>query len=388
MSLLHSQNLAEQIVAFGRILRAAGLDVGTAQIIDALQAVKITGLRSRADFYQALYSVFITRHEQVELFRQAFALFFGAARQTRFIDGQILQRQEVMAARHRLSPRVRKAFDEEWGADNDGERHTERDESEQHALNYSAWEVLRRKDFAEFTSEEIAQAKQMLADMSWSPERRRTRRFTPSASGRHIDMRRSMRHAFRNQGEVLRLKRKVPDSRLRQVTILCDISGSMERYSRMLLHFMHVFSGSGRQVETFVFGTRLTRITRTLRHRDIDDAVAGVASKVNDWAGGTRIGEALKAFNFQWARRVLRSGAVVLIISDGWDRGDIPLLHCEMQRLARSCRRLVWLNPLLGQQDYQPLTRGMQAALPYIDDFLPVHNLASLQELGKILGKV
>ncbi|MFQ5709902.1 MAG: VWA domain-containing protein, partial [bacterium] len=178
------------------------------------------------------------------------------------------------------------------------------------------------------------------------------------------------------------------DVRPRDLVILCDISGSMERYSRMLLHFMHTITAGKLKVETFVFGTRLTRITRTLRRRDIDDAVTSVSQAVNDWAGGTRIGEAVRDFNYLWARRVLRSGAVVLIISDGWDRGDIPLLEREIARLARSCARLIWLNPLLGYEGYEPLTRGMRAVLPSIDDFLPVHNLESLQQIGAVLASV
>jgi uncharacterized protein with von Willebrand factor type A (vWA) domain len=197
-------------------------------------------------------------------------------------------------------------------------------------------------------------------------------------------LRRNMRYG----GELLVLPRKEVRTRQRPLVVLCDISGSMDRYSRILLQFVYAFSNGLRDVEAFVFGTRLTRITRMLRERDIDDAVSLVSKQVVDWSGGTRIGDTIKQFNYQWGRRVLGRGPVVLLISDGWDRGDPKLLGREMERLQRSCHRLIWLNPLLGSANYQPLTQGMQAALPYVDDFLPVHNLLSLEQLAEKLSAV
>jgi uncharacterized protein with von Willebrand factor type A (vWA) domain len=185
--------------------------------------------------------------------------------------------------------------------------------------------------------------------------------------------------------ELRRQKRKI---RTRPLIVICDISGSMDRYARLLLRFVHALGQGLENTEVFVFGTRLTRITRELRKRDVDTALTQVVSSVEDWSGGTRIGEAIKAFNYRWARRVLRSGATVVIISDGWDRGDPELLGREMARLQRSCRRLIWLNPLLGAPGYQPLTQGMRAAMPYIDEFLPIHNLQSLEALADLLGQV
>ncbi|MFQ5676204.1 MAG: VWA domain-containing protein, partial [bacterium] len=255
-------------------------------------------------------------------------------------------------------------------------------------LTYSSVEALRKKDFANFSNEEILLGKQMLAMMYWSIPRKCTRRFTPNENGRMLDLRRTIRKNMRNQGEPVQLSWRGRQTKPRDIAILCDISGSMERYSRMLLHFMHTFTSGMKRVETFVFGTRLTRITRMLRQRDIDDAVESVSRRVSDWAGGTRIGAAFKDFNYNWARRVLRSGSVVMIISDGWDRGDIPLLENEMARLSRSCHRLIWLNPLLGYSDYEPITRGIRAAMPHIDDFLPVQNLESLGQLGQVLAKL
>ena len=202
-----------------------------------------------------------------------------------------------------------------------------------------------------------------------------------AATPRRATLRQSLRH----QGELLTLRRRGPKRKPRPVVVLCDISGSMEPYARMLLHFMHAVAERMDRVESFVFGTRLTRITRALERRDIDAALADVSADVNDWAGGTRIGEAIKAFKYDWLRRTLRSGGVVLVISDGCDRGDTTLLEREMARLHRNCHRLLWLNPLLRYDGYEPLTQGMQAALPHIDDFLPVHNLESLEQLGQTL---
>jgi hypothetical protein len=256
--------------------------------------------------------------------------------------------------------------------------------------------VLREKDFADFTLDEIAAARRMMAQLSWDLGHRRSRRLV-AGDGAGLDLRQTLRRNLKYGGELLELARREPREKPRPVVLLCDVSGSMERYTRMLLHFIHTIAGpstalraggsaAGGRVEAFLFATRLTRITRYLRYRGIDQAVSEVAKAVPDWAGGTRIGETLKTFSFQWARRVLGGGAVVLIISDGWDRGETELLAREMARLRRSCHRLIWLNPLLGSPTYQPLTRGMQAALPYVDDFLPVHNLNSLESLARHLS--
>jgi hypothetical protein len=251
---------------------------------------------------------------------------------------------------------------------------------------YSAGEVLRNKDFADLSPDELEAVKNMMRQLTLQLGERRTRRKRPG-NGHTIDLRRTLRKSFNYGGEMLIWARREPKFKPRPLVIIADISGSMERYTRLLLHFIYGLAQSLSQpVEAFVFSTRLTRITRQLRNQEIDQALKGVSQLVQDWAGGTRTGESLKDFNFIWGRRVLGHGAVVLIISDGWDRGDIDLLEREMARLQRSCYRLIWLNPLLGSPSYQPLTRGMQAALPYTDDFLPVHNLASLEDLAEHLS--
>ncbi|MGH2545163.1 MAG: vWA domain-containing protein, partial [Ardenticatenaceae bacterium] len=251
---------------------------------------------------------------------------------------------------------------------------------------YSALEVLRNKDFGEMTWDEIEAAKAALTMMRWPVAERATRRVRRAFRGHQLELRHVVRDNLRYGGEPLLLRWRQRKSRPRPVVVLCDISGSMERYSRMLLHFLHTLNHKMRDIETFLFGTRLTRITHHLRHKDVDDALAEVGQIVQDWSGGTKIGEAIKTFNYQWARRVLGRGAVVLIISDGWDRGDVTQLAREMERLQRAAYRIIWLNPLLGSERYEPVQRGMTAALPFVDDFLPVHNLHSLAELAQALS--
>jgi uncharacterized protein with von Willebrand factor type A (vWA) domain len=253
---------------------------------------------------------------------------------------------------------------------------------------YSDRELLRHKDFAEMSAEETEAVKHMISHLLWKESERRTRRKRPG-KGHVIDLRRTLRRSLRAGGEIFRWSFREPKWKPRPLVVIADISGSMERYTRLLLHFIYGMKSALRQpVEAFVFSTRLTRITRPLQTRDLDLALKQVGLLVHDWAGGTRIGESLKTFNFDWGRRVLGRGAVVLVISDGWDRGDVDLLKREMARLKRNCHRLIWLNPLLGAPDYEPLTRGIQAALPHIHDFLPVHNLASLEDLAQRLSEL
>src|SRR5438874_9638534 len=264
----------------------------------------------------------------------------------------------------------------------------EDDTSTPQGLAYSAIEALRKKDFESFTWDEVQDAKKLMAEMRWHLGMRPTRRKRPARRGSYPDMRRMVRRNLKYGAELLELTWRETKFKPRPLVIICDISGSMSLYSRLLLHFIHTISNGLLNVEAFVFGTRLTRITRQLRKRDVDDAVRDVSKSVQDWSGGTRIGDALHFFNHKWAKRVLGRGAVVLIISDGWERGDASLLQAEMDRLQHSCHRLIWLNPLLGSPDYRPLTIGMKTALPYIDNFLPAHNLDSLINLGNLLATI
>ena len=254
--------------------------------------------------------------------------------------------------------------------------------------SYSALELLRHKDFAKLTPAELAEVKRLIQAMAWQLEQRRTRRKIRASHGSTVDMRRLLRYNLRYGGELLQLPWRCPKFKRRPLVVICDVSGSMEQYSRILLKFIYAISNGLDRVEAFVFSTRLTRITRQLKGGEVDAALDQVMAAIRDWGGGTRIGEALKRFNYEWGRRVLGQGALVLIISDGLDRGDIALLDREMARLQLSCQRLIWLNPLLGSTNYQPLARGIQTALPYVDDFLPLHNVASLEQLGQLLARL
>ena len=241
--------------------------------------------------------------------------------------------------------------------------------------------MLADKDFGEFTPDEITRARVALEQLVWSPGQRRTRRWV-AGGGAGLDLRRAIARGLRTGGDVAELPQRTRRLRPRPIVLLCDVSGSMERYSRMLLHFAHALTRRQRSVEAFLFSTELTRITRQLRARRIGEAVAAVARSVPDWSGGTRIGAAIRQFHQRWMRRVLRGGPVVLLISDGWDRGDPEVLRAQIARLQRSCHRLIWLNPLIGTHGYEPLTKGLQAALPYVDDFLPARTLTNLADLA------
>lgn len=376
--------MADHIIAFGRVLRRAGLDIGSAQIMDALRAVDVVGIERRADVYQALFGTFVLRRSDVEVFDQAFHLFWRAPSEL----AELLQM--ALPSTGSSEPdgprrRIQEALQEKTDVPPPPPSEETDDREVEVTVSYTDREKLREKDFADFSAEEMARAKEMMRSMRWPIEPRAVRRRTPRSGGRALDIRGTIRRGLRRHGEFLDLQFRGPKTKPRPVVVLCDISGSMEAYSRMLLHFLHAITNGMRRVESFVFGTRLTRITRHLRQRDVDDALQEVSERVEDWSGGTRIGETLKEFNYEWLRRVLPSGGVVMIISDGCDRGDTDLLAHEMERLARNCHRLLWLNPLLRYDQYEPRTQGMQAALPHVDDFLPVHNLESLRQVGRTL---
>ena len=382
----NSGNLLHNLLLFGRLLRGLGLDVNPGRMIDLVQALSHIEIGRKADFYNTVRSLLVHRREDIPLFDEAFEVFWRKP-----ADGWTTLDLRAMGERRRLrrplfaAPPLRQP---PVAAPESQHDRPSADEPPiiQVTLTYSAREVLRHKDFAELTGEELEAIKRLMAAIVWQLGERRTRRKQPGP-GQLLDLRRTLRSNLKYGGEVLEWAYREPKVKPRPLIIVADISGSMERYTRLLLHFIYsMTAGLGQPVESFVFSTRLTRITRQLRGRDVDQALREVSRSVPDWSGGTRIGEALKTFNFDWGRRVLGHGAVVLLISDGWDRGDVDLLRAEMARLQRNCHRLIWLNPLLGSAQYEPLTRGIRAALPYIDDFLPVHNLASLEELARRLS--
>ena len=375
------------LLMFGEVLRRLGLEVGSANMLDLVRATEYVPIGgNRNDFRLAARALLVHRRSDLELFDEAFQVFWRGPAHGRSMRDLRSMGEERRYRTPRVLPHRENTSDGPPG-DLESEDANDRQPVVDLQPSFSAREVLRQRDFAEFTPAEVSAARSLMAELTWDLGRRRTRRLT-WGDGSDIDLRRSMRRSLAHGGEMLDLAHRRRKTKPRPLVLICDVSGSMERYTRMLLHFVHTVAVSGQQLEAFLFATRLTRITRHLATRGVDQAVAQVAHAVPDWAGGTRIGEAIKAFNYRWARRVLRGGAVVLVISDGWDRGDPELLSREMARLQRSCHRLIWLNPLLGSPTYQPLTRGMQAALPYIDDFMPAHNLHSLQELARHLNRL
>jgi uncharacterized protein with von Willebrand factor type A (vWA) domain len=324
----------------------------------------------------------VSRKEDLPTFEAAFDIFW-APPDPRAAAGVIPGRTRPLP----LSPDRSKAWANALGLNrSEMNRDQEPKTVPASSSGYSAEELLRQKDFDSMTWQETEQVRRLLEAAPWRLAERRTRRLRSARSGR-IDLRRSAQHAIRSSGELVRLFRRKPRMRRRPIVLVCDVSGSMERYSRLLMIFAHAIARR-EDLEAFVFSTRLTRITRLLRQRDIDRALESVTKGVRDFSGGTRIGDALADFNRRWARRVLGHGAVVIIVSDGWDRGDPARLTAELIHLRRSAHRLIWLNPLLGSEGYQPLTRGMAAALPYCDDFLAAHNVQALDDLGRMLAKL
>ena len=379
-----SGHILHNLLLFGHLLRRLGLNVHEGRMVDAVRVLEDIGMTRRMDVASALRTLLVHRKDDLPLFDEAFEVFW---RQRKDRMSSLDLRSMGEQRRYR---RV-EAGPPPPGRLDDGSNSEAQDPEEQYdridlTRTFSTRDVLREKDFAEFTPEETLQARQLMASLQWNPGLRLTRR-QERGRGPRLDVRRTLRDNAQFGGELLRLRTRRRKEKARRLVVICDVSGSMERYTRMLLHFIHsLYAGLESQVEAFLFATRLTRITKQLGQRDIDQAVSEVSKAVPDWSGGTRIGAALREFNYRWARRTLGWGSIVLIVSDGWDRGEPEALSEEMARLQRSCRRLIWLNPLAGADDYEPLTQGMQAAAPYIDDLLPVHNLAALLDLARHLN--
>ncbi len=370
------------LLFFVEALRRVGITVSLQQTLDVSQALTWIDLGNRDQVYHTARSLLVNRQEDLRLFDYVFNLFWRAPSQNGQGKGQkmpIAPRHNV--AQHKrpsivtlMAQKARQADPEVEAADKSG--------------SFSTIEILQQKSFSEMTPEELDAIKRLIQAMQWRVSMRQTRRYAPDAKGARLNMRRVLRSCVKHGGTPLKLSWKTQVIKPRPIVVLADISGSMEKYTRLLLQFYYSLTHSRTEVESFLFGTRLTRITTQLKLRNIDRAVTDAAQQVVDWSGGTRIGDSLRAFNRQWSRRVLRRGAIVLIISDGWERGDVTTLQQEMRYLQHRCHRLIWLNPLLGNVAYQPLVEGMAAALPYIDDFLPIHNLQSLEDLNKYLMKL
>ena len=380
-----SGRLLHNLLLFGRVLRGLGLDVNPGRMMDLVSALDHIEIGRKSDFFYSARALLVHDREDLALFDEAFELFWRKPPESWQVEWQGFSRRRKRPGPLVTHPPLKEAASQ---TNDSASSSSEPMTVVEVTRTYSSREILRHKNFAEMSAEESEAVKHMMANLLWNVSERRTRRKHPG-KGELLDLRRTLRSSLRSEGEILSWSYREPKLKPRPLVVIADISGSMERYTRLLLHFIYGMKAALRQpVEAFVFSTRLTRITRPLQIRDLDLALKNVGQLVNDWAGGTRIGESLKTFNFEWGRRVLGRGAVVLIISDGWDRGDVELLEREMARLKRNCHRLIWLNPLLGAPDYEPLTRGIQAALPHVDHFLPVHNLASLEDLAKRLSEM
>uniref|UniRef100_UPI001A971D97 vWA domain-containing protein n=1 Tax=Arenibaculum pallidiluteum TaxID=2812559 RepID=UPI001A971D97 len=372
---------------FARTLRAAGLPVGPGKVLQAVEAVEATGLDDRRVFYWTLHAVFVNRRDQREIFDQAFHVFWRNPQLLERMMGLLLPalRADLKREGPELSRRVAEAMMPRTDADRQGKAQERPEVQVDAALTFSERELLQARDFEKMSTAEIALAKQAIRRMTLPLMTVPTRRFQPSPTGRTADPRATLRRTLRSGGQVIDLARRRRRERHPPLVVLCDISGSMSRYSRMILHFLHAVTNDRDRVHSFVFGTRLTNITRHLRLKDVDAALEKVSAAVQDWSGGTRIGTSLTEFNRVWSRRVLGQGAVVLMITDGLDRDAGAGLEAQMERLHKSCRRLVWLNPLLRYEGFQPKSAGIRAILPHVDEFRPVHNLDSLADLARVL---
>ncbi|HEV2335623.1 MAG TPA: VWA domain-containing protein [Stellaceae bacterium] len=370
---------------FARTLRAAGLPVGPGKVLDAVAAVEAVGITDRRDFYWTLHAVLVNRADQRVLFDQAFHVFWRNPELLKKMLALVLPQLNIDIPQEEgteMLRRLAEALHPNREAKETGETQLEIDA----AMTASDREQLHAMDFEKMSLDELARAKAAIARMRLPITDVPTRRFARDPRGARADMRATLRAALRSGG-LIELKRKSRRTRPPPLVVLCDISGSMSRYSRVFLHFMHSITNDRDRVFTFVFGTRLTNITRYLRHRDVDLALDRVAEAVIDWSGGTRIGHSVAEFNKLWSRRVLGQGAVVLLITDGLDRDAGTGLAHEMDRLHRSCRRLIWLNPLLRYEGFEPRSLGMKAMLPYVDEFRPVHNLESLETLVEVISR-
>jgi uncharacterized protein len=377
--------LAENIAHFARALRIAGIPVGPGAVLDALAAVTTAGIGARDDLYWTLHAMFVKRHEHSLIFDQAFRIFF---RRRGAIDKLIAALLPKAPARENEKPppgaqRIQEAL---LSNIRDGETNPPEIEIDAR-LTVSDREILQRKDFAQMTAAEIAAAKEAIKRLVLSLDELKTRRLAPQRRGHLIDIRRTLRSSLKAGGAVIDLKYLGPRVKAPPIVALLDISGSMSQYTRLFLHFLHAITDARKRVYTFLFGTRLSNVTRAIKARDPDEALAAVAADVVDWSGGTRIASSLHAFNKLWARRVLTQGAIVLLITDGLERDPDDRLAFEIDRLHRSCRRLIWLNPLLRFAGFEAKAKGIRTMVPHVDELRPIHNLDSVAELVRALSR-
>lgn len=379
-----SGKLADNILYFARALRDAGLPVGPGAVIDAINAVEAAGIGAREDFRATLHAVFVKKHEHTIVFDQAFAIFW---RKRGFMEKMIALMSPQ--AKDHSEPKKPDA-----GAARVADalyKHRPQEKPKEQVevdarFTMSASEVLQTKDFAQMSAAEIATARAVIARLRMPSEKMKLRRWKPHPHGGRIDPRGTFRKSLR-AGGAIELAFRDHAERYAPIVAICDISGSMSDYTRIFLHFLHQLTDRRRRVHTFLFGTRLTNVTRALRHKDVDEALAECSAGVKDWSGGTRIGASLHAFNREWSRRVLGQGAICILFTDGLERDRLDQLSAEMERLHKSCRRLIWVNPLLRYSEFQAKASGVRAMLPHVDEFRPIHNLQSMADLVAALAQ-
>jgi uncharacterized protein with von Willebrand factor type A (vWA) domain len=367
-------NAERMAVAFARVLRGAGLKVPTGSVLNFVDALGLVGIDHGDAVYWSGRSTLVRNPEDIVVYDRAFEVFWADHQSSRTFTPD----QPVMVT---LAVDTDEESDD--GADDDS---TERDTNPQITLRFSAAEVLRHKDFGEYTAEELSEAQRLMSQLRFVGPPRHSFRQRPAANGRAHDLRRTLRASLRTGGEPIERHWREPGERLRRLVLILDVSGSMEPYARAMLRFVHAAVSGRQRVEAFAIGTRLTRVTRELNSRDPDKALAAASERVHDWSGGTRLGECMRTFNDQWGVRGLARGAIVVILSDGWDRGDPEVLGEQMQRLHRVAFHSIWVNPLKVTPGYAPLARGMAAALPHVDDFVEGHSVAALQHLAAVIA--
>jgi uncharacterized protein with von Willebrand factor type A (vWA) domain len=368
--------MANNVVGFARALRAAGMPVGPGSVIDAMNALQVIDIGNRADVYTTLESIFVKRHEHALTFAQAFELFFRPAEDWKHMLDSVPLPDHAKKKPPPASRRVQEAM-----AQPTMREEMPQAQEQELRLSVSDQEILQKKDFAQMSAAEIAQVLRAIGKMRLPQAELVTRRYQPNPRGLRLDMRRTMRRSLRTSGEIIDIRKLDRIVKPAPIVALLDISGSMSEYTRLFLHFLHAITDHRKRVSVFLFGTRLTNVTRALRAKDPDEALASCSQSVEDWAGGTRIATSLHTFNKLWARRVLGQGAIVLLISDGLEREADDKLAFEMDRLHRSCRRLIWLNPLLRYSGFEAKAQGIKTMLPHVDEFRPVHNLSSIEGL-------
>jgi len=398
LDLPDNPRLTQNVIHFARALRKAGLPVGTGRVIDAIRAVEAAGFTSKTDFFYTLRACLVTRPEHRAVFAQIFRLYWRDPRYMEHMMAMMLpairgvqEERAAQAGEKRAAEALLDGIEPEAPAQGGDEAQDESEIEIDASATMSAEERLRHLDFEQMSTEEAAAARRMLARLSLPVKPLKSRRAMASAQGARIDARATLRAAMRRGGELRRIHMQKPRPRWPNLVVLCDISGSMSQYSRMVLHFLHAVAnekGAGwARVHAFTFGTRLTNITRHLDRRDVDSALAAAGQEAQDWEGGTRIGDCLHAFNRDWSRRVMGQGAVVLVITDGLDRGDADALEREIERLHLSARRLIWLNPLLRWEGFAPRASGIRAMLPHVDAFRAGHSIATLEALAEAISR-